>query len=63
MVTVDYFSNFSEVDYLTKTTSGSIIRALKQHFARHGIPNLVITDNGQPIHIRKVPRLFAIMAI
>ena len=46
LVTVDYYSNFAEVDRLSKTTSKSVIKRLKQHFARHGIPDTLITDNG-----------------
>ena len=43
LATTDYFSNFVEVK---KTTSESVIRALKYQFARHGIPDVLIMDNG-----------------
>ena len=33
LVTVDYFSSFIEVDYLTSTTAGDVIIKLKIHFA------------------------------
>ena len=46
LVTVDYFSLFFEVDYLSDTTSGTVITKLKHHFARHGIPDVVISDGG-----------------
>lgn len=46
MVTVDYMSNFAEVDRLESIDAESVIRKLKAHFARHGIPEMVITDNG-----------------
>nr|XP_006816318.1 PREDICTED: uncharacterized protein K02A2.6-like [Saccoglossus kowalevskii] len=46
LVTVDYFSNFWEVDYLPNTETKTIIRKLKAHFARHGIPDICISDNG-----------------
>ena len=46
MVTVDYFSNFWEVDRLTSTTSAAIILKLKNHFARYGCPDHLISDNG-----------------
>ena len=46
LVTVDYYSIFAEVDRLSKTTSKSVIKRLKQHFARHGIPDTLITDYG-----------------
>lgn len=46
LVIVDYHSGFVELDVLSKTTSGAVIRMLKAQFARHGIPELLITDNG-----------------
>ena len=46
MITVDYFSNFFEVDYLTSTTTTAVIKKLKEEFSRHGIPETVFTDNG-----------------
>jgi len=46
LITVDYFSLFFEVDYLTDTTSQAVIHKLKQHFARHGVPDTLISDGG-----------------
>ncbi|XP_064597856.1 uncharacterized protein K02A2.6-like [Liolophura sinensis] len=46
LVTVDYYSNFWELDYLEKTTSSTIICKLKAQFARHGIPEIFISDNA-----------------
>ena len=46
LVTVDYYSCYFEVDELTSTTSNAIIRKLSAHFARHGIPEVAISDNG-----------------
>lgn len=46
LVTADYFSGFIEVDYLLETTSEAVITKLKHHFARHGIPDVVASDNG-----------------
>ncbi|KAK3539520.1 hypothetical protein QTP70_009498 [Hemibagrus guttatus] len=43
---VDYFSNFWEIDRLPDTSSSTVIHKLKAHFARHGIPYTVISDNG-----------------
>ena len=45
MVT-DYFSNYIEVENLNKTTSGDVTKALKSMFARYGVPDIVISDNG-----------------
>ena len=46
MITVDYYSNFWEVDRLPSTSASSVILKLKGHFARYGCPEQVITDNG-----------------
>ena len=46
LVTVDYFSNFIEVDFLRETTSQAVVTKLKAQFARHGIPDIVVSDNG-----------------
>lgn len=40
LVTVDYYSDYWELDELTDTTS------TKKHFARYGVLDRVITDNG-----------------
>ncbi|KAI8480674.1 hypothetical protein Bbelb_415670 [Branchiostoma belcheri] len=47
LITVDYYSNFCEIDTCeADTRSNTIIRKLKMQFARHGIPDVVMTDNG-----------------
>ena len=46
LVTTDYFSDFFELDHLRSTTSTSVIKKLKVHFSRHGIPEQLVTDNG-----------------
>lgn len=39
-------SNFWEVGYLGDTSSKTNIRKLKANFARRGIPEVLISDNG-----------------
>ena len=46
LVVVDFFSRYPEVIQLRSTTSGGVVEALKAIFARHGIPETVISDNG-----------------
>ena len=46
LVAVDYYSNFVEVERLTTTTSSSVIKPMKEMFARYGVPDTVISDNG-----------------
>ena len=43
---VDYYSRFIEITKLTSTTAASVISHLKSIFARHGIPEVVVSDNG-----------------
>ncbi|XP_033108934.1 uncharacterized protein K02A2.6-like [Anneissia japonica] len=46
LITVDYFSNYWEIDYLKDLQSETVIGKVKSQFARHGIPECVISDNG-----------------
>ena len=45
-ITVDYFSNFWEIDRLENTKSSTVIQKLKAHFARYGSSCVVVSDNG-----------------
>lgn len=46
LITVDYYSDYWELDRLIDTTSETVVQCTKAHFARYGIPNTVVTDNG-----------------
>ena len=46
LVTVDYFSDFFGLDHLRSTSSVYVIKKLKGHFAKHDIPEQLVTDNG-----------------
>ena len=46
LVTVDYFSDFFELDHLRRKSSVYVIKKLKDHFVKHGIPEQLVTDNG-----------------
>ena len=47
LVTTDYFSNFWEIDSLGHSaTAHKVIAKLKEQFARHGIPDTVVSDKG-----------------
>ena len=46
LITVDYLSNFWEIDRLRDTKASTVIKALKAHFARYGSPCTVVSDNG-----------------
>lgn len=48
LISVDYYSDYWELDELSDTTASTVIECCKCQFSRHGIPNIVITDNGPP---------------
>ena len=45
LLTIDYFSNYPEVQPLKHKDAKSVIRVLKSVFARHGIPVELTSDN------------------
>jgi hypothetical protein len=45
LVIIDYFSKYPEVLRVNQKTAGSVIRAAKEVFARHGIPERIVADN------------------
>ena len=52
-MTFDYYSSFFEVDRLTIKTAEEVVKKLKAHLARHGIPDQLFSDNGQPFSSAK----------
>lgn len=46
LVISDYYSNYIEVACVASVTSRSIIKELKVVFARFGIPEVLVSDNG-----------------
>jgi hypothetical protein len=46
LVCVDYYSKYPEIQLLSGKTAKQCISALKSIFARHGIPQVVFSDNG-----------------
>ena len=54
LLTVDYYSKWIEIGLLRDSTvSSEVITQLKSTFARYGIPDQVISDNGRPFSSRK----------
>ena len=46
IIAVDYYSRFFEIAPLKNTTSESATNYLKLFFSHHGIPEIIISDNG-----------------
>ena len=46
LIVVDYDTNFIEIDLLPSQTSICTITLLKKHFARYGIPRVIVSDAG-----------------
>ena len=46
LLVVDYYSRWIEVARLASTTSAGVINHLKSIFAKYGIPEVVVSDNG-----------------
>ena len=46
LIVIDYYSRWMEIKQLNEQKSQSVINVLKQIFAVHGIPDVVMSDNG-----------------
>ncbi|UYV83269.1 K02A2.6-like [Cordylochernes scorpioides] len=46
LVIIDYYSRFPEMIQLDRLTANVVVRSCKSIFARHGIPETVVSDNG-----------------
>ena len=46
LLVVDYYSKFFEVSVLNNTKTETVIMHMKSMFSRHGIPDVVVSDNG-----------------
>lgn len=46
LLVIDYLSNYPEVVQLSSTSASAVITQMKSIFGRHGIPQVVQSDNG-----------------
>ena len=46
LLVVDYFSRYPKIAKPRRTTSGDVISALHSIFKRHGVPEVMVSDNG-----------------
>ena len=47
LVIIDYYSRWIEIKQLTRLTSDCVISRVKTLFTTHGIPDVVVSDNGR----------------
>jgi hypothetical protein len=53
MVMIDCYSRFLELVHLPVTTCAFVVNKMKSVFARHGLPQVLITDNGPQFSARE----------
>ena len=49
LIVSDYFSRYIEIAHITNANSFCVIQSMKNIFARHGIPEKAVTDNGRQL--------------
>ena len=53
VLVVDYYSCYIKLAKLSSTTSSEVIKHLKSFFCRHGVPQIVVSNN-EPQHLAAV---------
>ena len=53
LVIIDRYSRYPEVEIMNVTNSATVVRKLKYIFAAHGIPEFIVTENGQPFRSKE----------
>ena len=59
LLMVDYFSRYVEIALMSSTNAASIINQMSSVFARHGIPEEVVSDGGPPYESREFKKFAA----
>ena len=62
LVVVDAHSKWSEVILVSSTTSSLTIEVLRDLFARFGVPEQIVSDNGANLFLRSSRRSSGPMA-
>ena len=60
---VDYFSRYPEAFVLNYGSTNKILQHLRQTFARYGLPQLVVTDNGSVFRSQELANFFKSLGI
>ena len=53
LIIVDYLTDYFEISELMDTSASAVVQAVKQQFARHGIPVWVHSDSGSQFAARE----------
>ena len=46
LITADHYSDSIDVDEVENTLGSTTVTKTEAHFARHGVPETLLTDNG-----------------
>ena len=57
LILVDSYSGWFEMDTLSDLSAKTVIKKMKRHFAVHGIPCRLLTDNGPQFASTEFERL------
>ena len=57
LIVVEHFSNFWKIDYLPITKASTVIKKLKNHLCRQGVPDIVVSDIGSQFADEKFSNL------
>ncbi|XP_060543768.1 uncharacterized protein K02A2.6-like isoform X2 [Pantherophis guttatus] len=63
LIVVDAFSKWLEVIPMASTTSEATIRALRRLFATHGLPDVLVSDNGPQLTSKAMEEFLAGLGI
>ena len=63
LVVIDRYSRFPEVDIVHSTKASAVIPKLDRMFAVHGIPDVLISDNGPPFNSTDYTRYLETLGI
>ena len=47
LTVIDYYTKYAEAEALPNQEAETVVRALEQIFARHGMPSILLTDQGR----------------
>ncbi|GFY69280.1 hypothetical protein TNIN_377791 [Trichonephila inaurata madagascariensis] len=58
LLMIDYLSKYVELKPLNSTTAQSVIKVMKSIYAKHGIPEELVSDGGPPFNLNLMMNFF-----